>query len=220
MPGAFGEIFVYTDSIQGGNKMKNITRILIILLGLLALVVVFLTADFNFARSETTSEHNLTTIRQGDEIPTPIPIEQILTVAVVGEGAFADRLREAILAELTASNLATQGQWIATSDAGSDALHLLVRVDHDTFLWTPVYAQATVNTTLGYASNHDLSWYGTFPVSMETDHEAPLLWATGEFELSDSSSGLISRPAYQRILAEKIATEMVQALGRIYTQGG
>jgi hypothetical protein len=84
----------------------------------------------------------------------------------------------------------------------------------------PLVAQATVNTTLGYASNHDLSWHGTFPVSMETDHEAPLLWATGEFELSDSSRGLLSRPAYQRILAEKLAAEMVQALGKIYTQGG
>jgi hypothetical protein len=200
--------------------MKSITGIVIILLGLLALVVVFLTADFNFARSETTSEHNLTTIRQGDEIPTPMPIEQNLTVAVVGEGAFAGRLREAILAELTASNLATQGQWVVTSDANNHALHLLVRVDHNTFLWTPVYAQATVNTTLGYASNHDLSWHGTFPVSMETNHEAPLLWATGEFELSDRSRGLLSRPAYQRILAEKLAAEMVQALGKIYTQGG
>ena len=198
--------------------MKN--KILFILLGLLALVVVFFTADFNFTRSETTSEHNLTTIRQGDEIPTPTPIEQNLTVAVVGEDAFADRLREALLAELAASNLADQGQWLATPDASSDALHLVVRVDHNTFLWTPVYAQATVKTTLGYASNHDLSWHGTFPISMETDHDAPLLWANGEFELSDSSRGLLSRPAYQRILAEKLATEMVQALGRIYTQGG
>jgi len=198
--------------------MKN--KILFILLGLLALVVVFLTVDFNFTRSETASEHNLTTIRQGDEIPTPTPIGQNLTVAVVGEGAFTDRLREAILAELTASRLATHGQWVATSEASSHALHLLVRVDHDTSLWTPVYARATVKTTLGYASDHDLSWHGTFPISMETDDDAPLLWATGEFELSDSSRGLLSRPAYQRILAEQLAAEIVQALGRIYTQGG
>lgn len=67
--------------------MKNIPRILFVLLGLLALVVVFLTADFNFAHSETNSQHNLTTIRQGDEIPTPTPIEQNLTFAVVGEDA-------------------------------------------------------------------------------------------------------------------------------------
>jgi hypothetical protein len=200
--------------------MKNRNRFLFILLGLLALVVVSLTADFNFTRSETTSEHNLTTIRQGDEIPTPTPSEQNLIVDVVGEGAFADKLREALLAELTASNLVDQGQWVATPDADSDALHLVVQVDHNTFLWTPVYAQATVKTTLGYASNHDLSWHGTFPISMENDDDAPLLWATGEFELSDSARGLLSRPAYQRILAEKLAAEMVQALGRIYTQGG
>jgi hypothetical protein len=95
--------------------MKN--KILFILLGLLVLFVVFLTADFNFTRSETTSEHNLTTIRQGDEIPTPTPSEQNLIVDVVGEGAFADKLREALLAELTASNLVDQGQWVATPDA-------------------------------------------------------------------------------------------------------
>lgn len=200
--------------------MKNIPRILFVLLGLLALVVVFLTADFNFAHSETNSQHNLTTIRQGDEIPTPTPIEQNLTVAVVGEGAFADKLREAILTELAASRLAPQGQWLATSDTNSQALHLVIRVDHTSSLWTPVYAQATVKATLGYASDHDLSWHGTLPISMETDHDAPLLWATGEFELSDSSRGLLSRPAYQRILAEKMAAEIVQSLNRLHTQGG
>lgn len=200
--------------------MKNMNRILIILLGLLTLIVVFLAADFNLTRSETTSQHNLTTIRQGDEIPAPTPIAQNLIVAVIGEGAFANRLREAILVELTASNLAAQGHWVATADTSSDTLHLVVRVDHNTSLWTPVYAQATVNTTLGYASNHDLSWHGTLPISMEMDDDVSLLWANGEFELSDSSRGLLSRPAYHRILAEKMAAEMVQALGRIYTPGG
>lgn len=198
--------------------MKNKPVTLIILLAFLALVVVFLTVDFNLSRSETTREHQLTTISQGTGLIAPTPLEQGIIVIVVGEGAFAEQLRETLLTELSTSRLAAYGQWVITTDDSRDALHLLVRVDDNNIFWTPVYAQATLDASLGYASDHDLSWHGIYPVSMEKEDGAPVLWADGQFHLSDRSSGLLSRPAYQRILAEKMAAEMVRALSSIYTQ--
>lgn len=200
--------------------MKNKPVTLIILLGLLALVAVFLTVDFNLSRSETTSEHQLTTISQGSGLITAAPLEQGIIVAVVGKGAFAEKLREALLTELSASRLAAHGHWVVATDDSRDALHLLVRVDNSDIFWTPVFAQATLDTTLGYASDHDLTWYGTLPISMENKDDASVLWADGKFHLSDRSSGLLSWPAYQRIMAEKMASTMVQSLQNIYTQGG
>jgi hypothetical protein len=101
---------------------------------------------------------------------------------------------------------------VVETNASRSDLHLLVTVDTNRTFWTPGYAQATLATTLTYASDRDVSWHGTSPVIRETDDGTPILWADGQFELSDRSGGLLLRPAYQRLLAEKMAVEIMWAL--------
>jgi hypothetical protein len=198
--------------------MKNKTRTIIILVGLLALAGIFLFADFSITRSQTANEHRLATYRLGDDLPAPIPAGQSMTLAVAGEGALAEKLRQALLAELTASSRFVNRDWVVETNAGNNNLDLLVTIDANRTFWTPVYGQATLATSLVYASDGDISWYGTSPVIMETDDGTPVLWADGDFELSDRSGGLLSRPAYQRLLAEKMAVEIVRALESTYAQ--
>jgi hypothetical protein len=198
--------------------MKNKTRTIIILIGLLALAGIFLFADFSLSRSQTASEHRLATYRLGGDLPAPVPAGQSMRLAVAGEGALAEKLRQALLAELTASSLFASGDWVVETNAGNNNLDLLITVDANRTFWTPVYAQATLATILVYASDGDISWHGASPIIMETDDGTPVLWADGDFELSDRSGGLLSRPAYQRLLAEKMAAEIVRALESIYAQ--
>ncbi len=198
--------------------MKHKSTRITILLGLLALAGIFFAADFNLSRSQTTSEHRLITYHLGDGPLTPVPDGQRLTVAVAGEHAFAAKLRQALLAELTSSNLSGSGTWQVTADTDSNNVHLLVQIDNNETFWTPVYAQATLSARLAHASDGDLSWHGTSPVVMESDDDAFTLRADGEFQLRDRSGGLLSRPAYQRLLAESMATEIVQRLESSYTQ--
>jgi hypothetical protein len=206
------------NSILGGNQMQNRTKTIIILIGLLALGMIFNFADFSISRSQTTSEHRLATYRLGDDIPAPAPADQSRTLAVAGEGALVEKLRRALLAELNASNLFTNGEWVVEPNAGNNNLDLLVTIESSRTFWTPVYGQATLATSLVYASDGDVSWYGTTPVVMETDDGSPVLWADGDFELKDRCGGLLSKPAYQRLLAEKMAAEIVSTLASAYTQ--
>jgi len=198
--------------------MRNKSTPITILLGLLALAGIFFAVDLNLSRSETTNEHRLITYHLGNDTPAPVPVGQRLTVAVAGENAFAEKLRRALLAELTDSSLSAYGEWQVTADADNNNVHLLVQIENNTTFWTPVYAQATLITTLAHASDGDLSWHGTVPVIMETDDDALILRADGEFQLRDRSGGLLSRPAYHRLLAESMATEIVQRLETSYTQ--
>ncbi len=199
--------------------MQNRTRTIIILIvGLLALGSIFNFADFSITRSQTTSEHRLATYRLGDDIPAPAPTAQSRTLAVAGEGALVEQLRRALLAELATSSLLTNSDWVVETNAGNNNLDLLVTIESNRTFWTPVYGQSTLATSLVYASDGDISWYGTVPVIMETDDGSPVLWADGDFELSDRCSGLLSKPAYQRLLAERMAAEIVSALVSAYAQ--
>lgn len=197
--------------------MQNRTKTIIILLGLLALGGIFNFADFSIiSRNQAASEYRLTTYGLGDDIPEPA--EQSRTLAVAGEGALVEKLRRALVAELTANSLLANGEWVIETNADNNNLNLLVTIESSRTFWTPVYGQATLATSLVYASDGDISWYGISPIVMETDDGSPVLWADGDFELNDRCGGLLSKPAYQRLLAERMAAEIVSALASAYTQ--
>jgi hypothetical protein len=71
----------------------------------------------------------LATYRLGDDIPAPAPADQSRTLAVAGEGALVEKLRRALLAELTASSLLTNGEWVVETNAGNNNLDLLVTIE-------------------------------------------------------------------------------------------
>jgi hypothetical protein len=189
------------------------------IIGLLALTVgltaaLFLSLNFRIAQSDTASEYRLATYRRGNDQAEAMQIGEGLNVAVNGHGDFVERLRQALMAELSTANVFSSGELLAGTNAQDDTLHLLVELEQETMFWSPFYASSQLTAAVIYASDGDLSWRGMSPVVMESG-DALLIWADGELQISDTSAGLISRPSYQRMLADRTAVEIVKMLASI-----
>jgi hypothetical protein len=92
---------------------------------------------------------------------------------------------------------------------------LVVKVGNPDLLWTPFFATSQFTIQAGYSSTGDTAFMGETQVIVD-NKEGPALNMYGEYELSDRSWGLISRPSYYQTLAEYLAREIVSTLKDLY----
>jgi pimeloyl-ACP methyl ester carboxylesterase len=87
------------------------------------------------------------------------------------------------------------------------------RVDiiRDAVTWTPLYGRASPTFQVIFASDGDVTWRDTGTVFMSNDI-GPVVRLYGTFEQADSTYGLLSRPAYIRLLNESAAEQIVKSL--------
>lgn len=88
---------------------------------------------------------------------------------------------------------------------------LMVEISQREGLWTPVRATGHLVMKIVYASNGDLSWRDDSVVRMENRGQ-PLRRIRGEFQLQDSTNGLISQRGYDRHLGQSVAGQVSDSL--------
>jgi hypothetical protein len=170
----------------------------------MALLVVLLAANFHMANSET--QTNVTTASSRWPTGASLP-PQTVYYQVEGDGPLATALREALARQLSDAALAE-----ATA-----VPQLIVRIDQADINWTPVYGRAAIVATAAFSSNGDFAFMETEPTYFQFNDgddagTGYIVQASSEISLTDKSTGLLSRPGYRQILAEKLAEEVNKVL--------
>lgn len=188
--------------------MSSTRKALILLLAAFLLLVAFNFLNFHVMQSGTNVEHTLSTYRMGETLPPAMAGNFRMHYHVDGEGRLARALAQALKTELEMKTPVAAATQVAAGAQLDEAPLLVVQVTPER-LWTPFYGRATVTAQIFFAYDGDAPWPLNEVVSFEV---SPAVKADGAFTLTDSSFGLISKPAYEQHLAQALAEDIVAAL--------
>ena len=188
-----------------------------------ALVVILVSGllflDLRLARSRTAGDRGIGTYRGGDKLPPKMANAPVVSVAVEGDGAFAEAFRDALRAELWGNNphIGNVEMVDGAPDAAGD-IYMRIEIVREEIVWTPVYARAEVETRMAFSSDGDVSWRVQKPVVM-TGGEVPIVKADGQVGLADKSWGLLSLPGYRHLVAKALAAQYSEAVETVWAAG-
>jgi len=190
------------------TEMKRLPlSILILVLAVLLLAVTFLALDFWAARSTTTADSQVSTIRSGEQYDLRPP----LVVYVQAPDNLAGPLRRQLVEQLGTQAHFSTVDLTETPASISDTAALVVVVDRRTYIWTPVYATASLDLRVAFATDGQVDWIELGQIV--TDMQAsPAVRLSGELGIHDRSVGLISHPAYRRHIAGQISDRVVETV--------
>lgn len=194
--------------------MKN--KLLWILLGGIFLIgAVFLLVNFRVAASNTQSTKLIFTTDVVDNMPISMQRKDKISIVLVGEGPLVGTMQKALTNKMSEAGMG-EFELVQALESKYKNPVLVVKVGGLGPIWTPFFAVSQVSVHAGYASNGDT----TFMEAAEKTHtsvaqkDAANMYA--EYEVSDRTLGLISRPSYHQFLADYLAKEIVAALKDLY----
>jgi len=178
-----------------------------VLIGLVAITLLF---NFQIARSATRVEHQISTSSFGFDSGESLSDNAPLTLVVEGPDqlskAIAIRLEhqflEGPITRVTRAN-------IVQSDIRQ--FQVVVSVADPAVIWSPFYAQTQLAVNFKFSSNGDFSWRDKDSIVFSSD-QGQMVAVSGDLQLSDTTYGLISRPAYLNHLADEIASQIDEAI--------
>jgi hypothetical protein len=200
--------------------MRN-KRLWILLAALLLMSPAFLLLRFRVGVSNTQAIQRIMTTELEGNYPARLQPDDKISLVLVGEGPLVGALQKALTEQID-----TAGMGQIEAEQGLKPTYpnpvLVVEVDKPGAIWTPFFAVSQFSIHAGYATNGDTTFMDaldkTKPYIRNSDPSAVNLYT--EYEVSDQSFGLISRPGYHRYLADYLAQEIVQALKNLYNIQG
>jgi hypothetical protein len=140
-----------------------------------------------------------------------------MIMVLVGEGPLARALQKALSKAMVEARMG-QMVWEQALHAKYPNPVLVVKAGQPRPLWTPFFVMSQFPIQVGYATDGDTTFMDsldkTQPYIRNSDPSVVNLYT--EYEVNDRSFGLISRPGYDRYLAEYLAREIIQALKNLY----
>ncbi|HKG53982.1 MAG TPA: hypothetical protein VKB04_06950 [Anaerolineales bacterium] len=200
--------------------MKN-KRVWILLGGLVLISLAFLLLSFRLAVSNTQIMQRIMTTELEGNYPTRLQRDDKISLVLLGEGPLIGALQKALTEQIDTAGM---GQIEVEQELESKYPNpvLVVNVDRPNTIWMPFFAMSQFSIHAGYATNGETAFMKdldtTKPYIRNPDPSVVNLYT--EYEVNDRSSGLISRPAYHRYLADYLAQEIVQALKNLYNIQG
>lgn len=91
-----------------------------------------------------------------------------------------------------------------------DGYLLVIETGERDFLWTPVYGRAEMAAHLAFSSNGDVSWRGGNVFDMT--NKEPTVMTKGTYNITDSTTGVISHKAYESHLGQRLAITIGKSL--------
>lgn len=167
---------------------------------IVVLCAALLSVNFHMARSET--QTNVTTASSRWPSGASLP-PQTVQYRVEGDDPLTAALREALPQKL-----------INAQPAAETAVpQLIIRIDQAQINWTPVYGRADLTLGAAFSSNGDFAFMETEPTYFQfnSDEDAGagyIVQSSSQISLTDQSTGLLSRPGYNQLLADKLAEEI------------
>ena len=194
--------------------MKN-KRSLIFLGGMLLLGWAFLLVNFRLAASTLQAEKLLVATDAGEDMPAPMQRKDKISMVLVGKGPLVGALQKALTEKIDKIGVGEIELGRELKPTYQNPV-LIVKVGTPGPLWTPFLAVSKFPLHAGYTSDGD----STFMESIEQTHTSvgkkDVAFLYAEYEVSDLSLGLISRPGYHQFLADYFADEIVTALKDLY----
>ncbi|MCA9971061.1 MAG: hypothetical protein KC425_12635, partial [Anaerolineales bacterium] len=158
---------------------------------------------FHAARSQTEASSQTASSRWPEGAAMP---PQRIHFQVAGEGALAEALAAALAARLPD----------AVPAAETAVADLRVRIEAADVTWTPVYGRAEVTASAAYSSDGEFGFWVERPYHFQFDDDdtraAQVVRVALDVTVRDRSIGLLSRPAYHALLADRLALEVNQML--------
>lgn len=193
--------------------MKNRKTFLIIAVSAV-IVAVFLLVNFRAAFSNTGAETIATTVSSGDTLPDAMQQRAKITLVVIGEGPLAPALEKSLVKAIGSAGLG-EVELVHALDADYPNPVLVIDVGRPGVLWTPVFGSSSFSVDAWYASNGDTTGIDAESVGFDNT-DGPGIITSTEYQVRDSSYGIMSRPGYYQLLADWLANSIVEALSKLY----
>lgn len=182
--------------------------------GIVLLGMAFWSLNFRIAASNMNSEHNNTTTSIGDGLPDAMQCREKINLVLAGEGPLIAALPKALAVEMHKAGIADI-EAVQGIESRYQSPVLVVKIGSPDIFWTPFFATSQFTIQVGYSSSGYTTLKEETPVTIDNKDGAALNMY-GEYEVSDRSWGLISRPSYYQTLAEYLAREIVSTLKELY----
>jgi hypothetical protein len=167
----------------------------------------------NFSAMSSRMERNSSIATSSGNAEASQPLNPAKTeIIVTGEGRLARSLHNQLTKNLENNPGFGQIQAAGEVSAPADSPLLMVEIEPQQVVWTPVYSRASVQVTVSYASNGDVSFRLEEPTKFESSSDEPTIQSSGRYSYNDTSWGLISRPGYMDYLAKEIGRQIAADL--------
>jgi hypothetical protein len=192
-------------------------RLWILLGGILLGSAAFLLLNFRVAVGNIQSLQMIMVTELEGNYPDRLQSDDKISMVLVGEGPLVHALQKALTKKM---NNVGMGQIELEQELEPKYPNpvLVGKVGQPSPIWTPFFGVSQFSIQVGYATNGDTTFMDgldkTQPYIRNSDPSVVNLYT--EYEVSDRSFGLISRPGYDQYLAEYLAQEIVQALKNLY----
>lgn len=163
----------------------------------------FLLVSFRLISSQTVANSGVSSSRSVDQAGKNIPLSAI-SFSVSADGRL-QRAVERALARQAGMTLLPE-----PADQASGPL-LAVEVKEQDVFWTPFYARSALSFAIYYSTAGDVSFRRTNTMSLDLAGDEVLL-VNGQFDLADTSWGVMTMPGYQDFLAEQVAAHVIKSL--------
>jgi hypothetical protein len=192
-------------------------RLWVLLGGILLVSAAFLLPSFRVALGNIQSLQMIMVTELEGNFPDRLQPDDKISIVMAGEGPLVRALQKA-LAEKIDEVGTSQIEWEGELEPNYPNPALVVKAGRPGPIWTPFFAVSQFSIQAGYATDGDTTFMAaldkTQPYIRSSDPYVVNLYT--EYEVSDWSLGLISRPGYDQYLAEYLAREIVQTLKNLY----
>lgn len=192
-------------------------RLWILLGGILLVSAAFLFLNFRVAVGNIQSLQMIMVTELEGNYPDRLQSDDKISMVLVGEGPLVRALQKALTEKM---NNFGMGQMELEQELEPKYPNpvLVVKVGQPSPVWTPFFGVSQFSIQAGYATNGDTTFMDGLDKTgpyIRNSHPSVVNLYT-EYEVSDRSFGLISRPGYDGYLADFLAQEIVQALKNLY----
>ena len=188
---------------------------LLIFLGGIVILSLFLLLNFRLAMSLDQSTKFMVTTDTKDQMPLAMQRNDKISMVLVGERPLVRALQVSLMHKLDQAGIGEIELAQDLEPAYPNPV-LVVKVGKPGPLWTPFFAASQFPIHTGYTSDGDPTFMEVIEETRTSVGKKDVAFMYAEFEVSDLSLGLISRPGYHRFLAESLAEEIVTALKGMY----
>ena len=185
-----------------------------IVVGILLVVVLFTAVEFRLMRSNTRINKEMAS-GHTESVPPSLYENARLNYGVLGEGAFAEALFEALEDELEGEVSIQEANPLEMELQYSGDSYLLAALTARDINWLPIRGRTEVTVRISYSSDGDVTWRNQDPPTFVFEGE-PGIKADGTLTLVDSSWGLFSLPGYRDYVAVKMAAAISDALNQVF----
>lgn len=182
----------------------------------IALVIALSASAFilvNFSAMSSQMAHDSTLVSSAGTTQSIQPINPTKTgLLVTGENRLAGALQNQIIHQLQSNPAIGQFQVFNGSIDRVNYPVLLIEIEAEELLWTPMYARAILKVYVSYASDGDISFRLNQPAYFQYTGDQPAIKQSGVYAISDISWGIISSPGYINYISREIAQFIVADL--------